>query len=172
MATKKKPTISKVHSSSAGMGIWLGIAFLIVLIDQLTKITVQKTFSYGETLPITSFFNLVLVYNPGAAFSFLGDQGGWQRWFFTAIAVGAIGFILYLLKRHPGQRLFCWALALILGGAIGNVIDRVAYGHVIDFLDFYWRGWGHFPAFNVADIGISIGAFLFIVDELRRVNKH
>jgi signal peptidase II len=172
MATKKKPTISKVHSSGAGIGSWLGIAFLVVLIDQLTKITVQKTFSYGETLPLTSFFNLVLVYNPGAAFSFLGNQGGWQRWFFTAIALGAIGFILYLLKRHAGQRLFCWALALILGGAVGNVIDRVAYGHVIDFLDFYWRGWGHFPAFNVADIGISVGAFLFIVDELRRVNKH
>jgi signal peptidase II len=172
MATKKKPTISKVHSSGAGIGPWLGIAFLVVLIDQLTKITVQKTFSYGETLPLTSFFNLVLVYNPGAAFSFLGNQGGWQRWFFTAIAVGAIGFILYLLKRHAGQRMFCWALALILGGAVGNVIDRVAYGHVIDFLDFYWRGWGHFPAFNVADIGISVGAFLFIVDELRRVNKH
>jgi signal peptidase II len=172
MATKKKPTISKVHSSGAGIGSWLGIAFLVVLIDQLTKITVQKTFSYGETLPLTSFFNLVLVYNPGAAFSFLGNQGGWQRWFFTAIALGAIGFILYLLKRHAGQRLFCWALALILGGAIGNVIDRVAYGHVIDFLDFHWRGWGHFPAFNVADIGISVGAFLFIVDELRRVNKH
>jgi signal peptidase II len=172
MATKKKPTISKVHSSGAGIGSWLGIAFLVVLIDQLTKITVQKTFSYGETLPLTSFFNLVLVYNPGAAFSFLGNQGGWQRWFFTAIALGAIGFILYLLKRHAGQRLFCWALALILGGAVGNVIDRVAYGHVIDFLDFHWRGWGHFPAFNVADIGISVGVFLFIVDELRRVNKH
>jgi signal peptidase II len=175
MATKKKPSISSVHknkSASAGMTPWLGIAFIIVLIDQLTKITVSKLFTYGETLPVTSFFNLVLVYNPGAAFSILGDQGGWQRWFFTAIGVGAIGFMLYLLKRHPGQRLFCWALALILGGAIGNVIDRVAYGHVIDFLDFYWRGVGHFPAFNIADIGISIGAFLFIVDELRRVNKN
>jgi signal peptidase II len=178
MATKTKPRISTIHKpgagagSGAGIGAWLGIAFLVVLVDQLTKITVSKLFAYGETLPVTSFFNLVLVYNPGAAFSFLGDQGGWQRWFFTAIAVGAIGFILYLLKRHPGQRLFCWALALILGGAVGNVIDRVAYGHVIDFLDFYWRGVGHFPAFNVADIGISVGAFLFIVDELRRVNKH
>ncbi|QNA90136.1 lipoprotein signal peptidase [Massilia sp. Dwa41.01b] len=172
MATKKKPLVSKVHSSGAGMGPWLGIAFLVVLFDQLTKITVSKLFHYGETLPVTGFFNLVLVYNPGAAFSFLGNQGGWQRWFFTAIALGAIGFILYLLKRHAGQRMFCWALALILGGAAGNVIDRVAYGHVIDFLDFYWRGWGHFPAFNVADIGISVGAFLFILDELRRVNKH
>jgi signal peptidase II len=172
MATKKKSSISLVNKSSASITSWLGIAFVIVLIDQLTKITVAKLFSYGETLPVTGFFNLVLVYNPGAAFSFLGDQGGWQRWFFTAIAIVAIGFILYLLKRHAGQRLFCWALALILGGAVGNVIDRVAYGHVIDFLDFYWRGWGHFPAFNVADIGISVGAVLFIVDELRRVNKH
>ena len=175
MATKKKPSITTIHkktSAGASMTPWLGIAFIIVLIDQLTKITVSKLFTYGETLPVTSFFNLVLVYNPGAAFSFLGNQGGWQRWFFTAIAIGAIGFILYLLKRHPGQRMFCWALALILGGAVGNVIDRIAYGHVIDFLDFYWRGWGHFPAFNVADIGISIGAGLFILDELRRVNKN
>ena len=105
-------------------------------------------------------------------FTGTGLKGGFQRWFFTAIAIGAIGFILYLLKRNAGQRLFCWSLALILGGAVGNVIDRVAYGHVIDFLDFYWRGVGHFPAFNVADIGISVGAFLFIVDELRRVNKN
>ncbi|MFC5461577.1 signal peptidase II [Massilia niabensis] len=172
MATKKKSSISTVHKSSADMTPWLGIAFIIILVDQLTKITVNKLFTYGETRPVTDFFNLVLVYNPGAAFSFLGDQGGWQRWFFTAIGVVAIGFMLYMLKRHPGQRLFCWALALILGGAVGNVIDRIAYGHVVDFLDFYWRGWGHFPAFNVADIGISIGAFLFIVDELRRVNKN
>jgi len=108
MATKKKPSISTVHKSGASMIPWLGIAFLVVLVDQLTKITISKLFVYGETLPITSFFNLVLVYNPGAAFSFLGDQGGWQRWFFTAIAIGAIGFILYLLKRNAGQRLFCW----------------------------------------------------------------
>lgn len=174
MATKKKSSsspVSKKSGAGAGMAPWLGIAFIIVLVDQLTKITVEKLFHYGESRHVTDFFNLVLVYNPGAAFSFLGDQGGWQRWFFTAIGVGAIGFILYLLKRHAGQRMFCWALALILGGAVGNVIDRIAYGHVIDFLDFHWRGLGHFPAFNVADIGISVGAFLFILDELRRVNK-
>ena len=174
MATKKKtasPSPKLVTSSGASMLPWLGIALIVVLLDQVTKITVERSFSYGETLPITSFFNLILVYNPGAAFSFLDDAGGWQRYFFTAIAVGAVGFILYLMKRHPGQRLFCFALALIMGGAIGNVIDRLAYGHVIDFLDFYWPGLGHFPAFNIADIGISVGAFLFIVDELRRVNK-
>jgi signal peptidase II len=128
-------------------------------------------FTHGEEKSVTSFFNLVLAYNPGAAFSFLGHQNGWQRYLFSAIAVIAVGFIVYLLRRHAGQRMFCWALALIMGGALGNLIDRVAYGHVIDFLDFYWSGLGHFPAFNGADTAITIGAILFIVDELRRVNK-
>ncbi|MEH6436100.1 signal peptidase II [Massilia sp. DD77] len=179
MATKKKPAISGVmkaapKSSSASGGAmlpWLGLALILVLFDQITKITVERTFFYGETVPVTGFFNLIKVYNPGAAFSFLGDAGGWQRYLFTGIAVAAVAYILYLLKRHPGQRLFCFSLALIMGGAIGNVIDRLAYGHVIDFLDFYWKGFGHFPAFNIADIGISVGAILFILDELRRVNK-
>ncbi|MBQ5947315.1 signal peptidase II [Massilia sp. ST3] len=179
MATKKKPAISGVmkaapksgSASGGGMLPWLGLALILVLFDQITKITVERTFFYGETVPVTGFFNLIKVYNPGAAFSFLGDAGGWQRYLFTGIAVAAVGYILYLLKRHPGQRLFCFSLALIMGGAVGNVIDRLAYGHVIDFLDFYWKGFGHFPAFNIADIGISVGAILFILDELRRVNK-
>lgn len=149
---------------------WLGIATIIVLFDQVTKIAVSQMLTYGQSRPITSFFNLVLAYNKGAAFSFLSNQGGWQRYFFTGIAIAASLLILYLLKRHAGQRLFCWALALILGGAVGNLIDRVLYGHVIDFLDFYIRGW-HWPAFNVADSAICIGAVLFVVDELRRVNK-
>lgn len=149
---------------------WMGIAVIVLLLDQLTKITVTRLFSYGESLPVTSFFNLVLVYNKGAAFSFLATQGGWQRWFFTVLGIGAALFIIYLLKRHAGQRMFCWALALILGGAIGNVIDRIAYGHVIDFLDFHFAGW-HWPAFNVADSAICIGAVLFVLDELRRVKK-
>jgi len=174
MATKKKPSFTAVPAArgrSNSMMPWLGIAFIVVLLDQLTKITVTTLFTHGEEKPVTSFFNLVLAYNEGAAFSFLSNQGGWQRYFFTGIAIAAVGFIVYLLRKHAGQRLFCWALALIMGGAIGNVIDRIAYGHVIDFLDFYWQGIGHFPAFNVADIGISIGAILFIFDELRRVNK-
>lgn len=149
---------------------WLGIAAIIVLIDQITKVTITKLFTYGESLPVTSFFNLVLAYNKGAAFSFLASQSGWQRYFFTGIAIAAVIFIIYLLKRHAGQRLFCWALALILGGAIGNLIDRVLYGHVIDFLDFYVGKW-HWPAFNVADMAIVGGAGLFIIDELRRVGK-
>jgi len=168
MATKKtfstKPT-------SGSMIPWLGIAFIVILFDQISKITITKLFAYREEKVITSFFNLVLAYNPGAAFSFLSDAGGWQRHLFTAIAIGAALYILYLLKRHSGQRMFCWALALILGGAIGNVIDRIAYGHVIDFLDFHWQGLGHFPAFNIADSAICIGAALFVLDELRRVNK-
>ncbi len=175
MATKKKTTVSAVNKpapqAKGSMLPWLGIAAIIVLLDQVTKITITRLFAYGETLPVTGFFNLILVYNPGAAFSFLGDAGGWQRYLFTGIAIGAVAYILYLLKRHGGQLLFSFSLALIMGGAIGNVIDRIAYGHVIDFLDFYWTGIGHFPAFNVADIAISVGAFLFIVDELRRVNK-
>jgi signal peptidase II len=169
MATKK--TFSSKSSSSASLTPWLGIAAVIILLDQLSKITIAKLFHYGEERVVTSFFNLVLAYNKGAAFSFLSNEGGWQRYLFTAIGIGAALYIVYLLRKHAGQRLFCWALALILGGAIGNVIDRLLYGHVVDFLDFHWRGFGHFPAFNVADTAICIGAALFVLDELRRVNK-
>ena len=167
MATKKIfPT-----KSSSSLIPWLGIAFIIMLIDQLSKITITRTFQLGEEKFITSFFNLVLAYNKGAAFSFLHNAGGWQRYFFTGIGVAAAAYIIYLLKKHGGQRMFSWALSLVLGGAVGNVIDRLLYGHVIDFLDFHWAGWGHFPAFNIADAAICIGAALFILDELRRVNK-
>jgi signal peptidase II len=173
MATKKKSGVSAVSAPRANSLMpWLGIAFIVILLDQLSKIAVTTLFMHGEEKPVTSFFNLVLAYNPGAAFSFLSNQGGWQRYLFTAIAIGAAIFIVYLLRRHAGQRLFCWALALIMGGALGNVIDRLAYGHVIDFLDFHWSGFGHFPAFNIADSAITLGAILFIFDELRRVNKH
>jgi signal peptidase II len=172
MATKKKPGFSAVPAARANLMPWLGIAFIVILLDQLSKITILKLFVHGEEKPVTKFFNLVLAYNEGAAFSFLSNQGGWQRYLFTAIALGAVAFIIYMLRRHAGQRLFCWALALIMGGAIGNVIDRLAYGHVIDFLDFHWQGIGHFAAFNIADSAITLGAFLFIFDELRRVNKH
>jgi signal peptidase II len=169
MATKKK-SFSPVSSSKASMTPWLGIAAIIVLLDQITKITMAKLFVYGESRPVTSFFNLVMAHNKGAAFSFLAGESGWQRYFFTGIAVVAVAFMLYLLKRHAGQRLFCWALALILGGAIGNVIDRAMYGYVIDFLDFHVAGW-HWPAFNVADMAIVGGAAMFVFDELRRVGK-
>ena len=170
--TKKAPSGAKpVYQSSASLFPWLGLAMIVVLLDQVTKLTVERTFAYAETLPVTGFFNLIKVYNPGAAFSFLGDASGWQRWLFLGIAIGAVGFCLYMMKKNATQRLFCFALALIMAGAIGNGIDRMVHGHVIDFLDFYWTGIGHFPAFNIADIGISVGAFLFVLDELRRVNK-
>jgi signal peptidase II len=169
MASKPKSFSSK--PSSGGLTPWLGIAFIVLLLDQITKITVNKTFRWGEEVVITPFFNLVLAYNKGAAFNFLSNESGWQRYFFTGIGIAAALFIIYLLKKHAGQRMFCWALALILGGAIGNVIDRVLYGHVVDFLDFHWKGLGHFPAFNIADSAICVGAALFILDELRRVNK-
>ncbi|MEO7497529.1 MAG: signal peptidase II [Massilia sp.] len=169
----RKPSFSSSSSARGGSMLpWLGIAFIVILCDQLSKISITKLFAHGEEKVVTSFFNLVLAYNRGAAFSFLQNESGWQRYFFTVIGIGAVCFILYLLRRHSGQRLFCWALALIMGGAIGNVIDRVLYGHVIDFLDFHLQGWGHFPAFNVADSAITLGAILFIFDELRRVNKH
>lgn len=174
MATAKKaakPSFSASSAPRASLAPWLGIAAIVVLLDQLTKIVVDKLWVYGEEKVITSFFNLVLAYNRGAAFSFLAGADGWQRYFFTAIAVFAVGYIIYLLRRHAGQRLFCWALALIMGGAIGNVIDRLAYGHVVDFLDFHFRG-VHFPAFNIADVAITMGAILFIFDELRRVNRN
>jgi len=162
--------MSRTLSKTAGGSLapWLGVAVIVILFDQLTKIAVAKVFAYGSSHAITPFFNLVLVYNRGAAFSFLAMAGGWQRWAFTALGVGAALLIGYLLKRHGTQRLFCTALALIMGGAIGNVIDRLLYGHVIDFLDFHVGAW-HWPAFNLADSAITVGAALLVFDELRRV---
>lgn len=170
MATRKQKTLSLGGSSGGSMAPWVGLACIVVLLDQLTKITIQQMLSFGESRAITGFFNLVLAYNKGAAFSFLAAQGGWQRWFFAGIAAAAVVFILWLLRKNASQRLFSTALALILGGAVGNLIDRIVYGHVVDFLDFHAGGW-HWPAFNVADTGICIGAALFVLDELRRVNR-
>jgi len=165
MATNKK-----TGNTSSSMLPWLGISAVVILLDQLSKITITKLFTYGESMPVTGFFNLVLAYNPGAAFSFLANESGWQRHLFTGIGICAALYIIYLIRNNSSQRLFCWALALILGGAIGNVIDRVMYGHVIDFLDFYYAH-SHFAAFNLADSAICLGAALFILDELRRVRN-
>ena len=159
-------TLSKRSSSS--LAPWLGVALIVILFDQLTKIAIAKVFAYGEPHALTPFFNLLLVFNRGAAFSFLAAAGGWQRWAFTGLGIVAALVIGYLLKRHGSQRLFCTALALILGGALGNVIDRLVYGHVIDFLDFHVGNW-HWPAFNLADSAITVGAVLLVFDELRRV---
>mgnify|MGYP000414411316 CR=1 FL=1 len=156
--------------SGSGVWLWMGVALIIFLVDQISKIAIVGAFQLGESLPLTSFFNLVRVHNPGAAFSFLADAGGWQRWFFTALGVVAAMVMVYLLRMHAGQTLFCMALSLLLGGAVGNVVDRVLYSHVIDFLDFYYGTW-HFPAFNVADSAITMGACLLILDELLRVRR-
>lgn len=156
--------------SSPRMLPWLVIAAAIVVCDQLSKIWISKLLKMGQTIDVTSFFNLVLAYNKGAAFSFLASASGWQRYFFTAISIIAVIFILYFIKKNTRQKLFCWSFSLILGGAIGNLIDRLMYGHVIDFIDFHINTW-HWPAFNIADSAITIGAILFVIDELRRVHK-
>lgn len=148
--------------------VWLWLAAVVILLDQATKLAViDQLTAYVDVIPLTGFFNLVHVHNTGAAFSLFADQPGWQRWFFLAIAGIATVVILHLLRKAEGRPLFASALALILGGAIGNVIDRLLYGHVIDFLDFYLGSW-HWPAFNVADSAITVGAALLIWDSLRK----
>jgi signal peptidase II len=155
---------------TSGLLMWLGIAIIIVLLDQVTKITMSRLLVYGQSEVIAPYFNLVMVYNQGAAFSFLANSGGWQRWFFSGLAFVVSLVIIWMLWKNASQRLFCWSLSLILGGAVGNLIDRLIYGHVIDFLDFH-IGTLHWPAFNVADSAITLGAALFVLDELRRVNR-
>jgi len=149
---------------------WLALAAALVVLDQLSKRWFDGSYFYGERVAVLPFFDFTLLYNPGAAFSFLADGQGWQRWLFTGIALAVVVLILSLLRKHPTQKLFCCALALVLGGAVGNLIDRVQYGHVVDFLLFYWNDW-HFPAFNVADIAITLGAGLLILDEALRLRR-
>jgi signal peptidase II len=149
---------------------WLGIAFIIILADQFTKTLILGHFQLGDSRTVFSFFNIVRVHNSGAAFSFLAGASGWQRWFFVGIGAVATVFIIWMLRSHGGQRLFSWALSLILGGAIGNVIDRLLHGYVVDFLQFHAGGW-YFPSFNVADSAITVGAILLILDELLRVRR-
>lgn len=150
-----------------GLARWLFFAGLLIVADQVTKAWIVQVFAWGEGTVVTPFFNLVRAHNPGAAFSFLAGAAGWQRWFFTVFGLVASAVIVWLLHRHGQQRLFAIALTLILGGALGNVIDRLHHGHVIDFLQFHWAGW-YFPSFNLADSAITIGAGLLILDELRR----
>jgi len=157
-------------TGSAGLLQWVGLALIILIADQFTKVLIVGYYNLHDSTYVTSFFNVVRMHNTGAAFSFLAGGSGWQRWFFTAIGLAAVTFILWLLKSHAGQRLFSFALACIMGGAVGNVIDRLVHGYVIDFLDFHWRGM-HFPAFNVADSAITVGAACLILDELLRVRR-
>jgi len=161
---------SRSSSSSSGLTSWLLIAALIILADQLTKVLILRTFQLGDMHPVTSFFDVVRAHNFGAAFSFLHGASGWQRWFFLGLGLVAAGFIIWMLRRHGHQKLFAWALTLILGGALGNVIDRAIHGYVVDFIQVHARSW-YFPAFNVADSAITVGAILLILDELRRVRR-
>ena len=149
---------------------WLLIALAIIVLDQLTKTWLIGRFAHGDSVTITSWFNVVRVHNSGAAFSFLAGASGWQRWFFVGIGAAAAVFIIWLLRQHGTQRLFGWALSLVLGGAVGNVIDRLIHGYVVDFIQVHHSGW-YVPAFNVADSAISVGAVMLIVDELRRVKR-
>ncbi len=154
--------------SSKSLLPWLGIALAVILLDQFTKTLILGYFRLGDSHTVTSFFNVVRVHNTGAAFSFLAGASGWQRWFFVVLGAVAAVFIVWMLRSHAGQRLFCWSLSLILGGALGNVIDRLMHGYVVDFIQVHYSGW-YFPSFNIADSAITIGAALLIVDELRRV---
>jgi signal peptidase II len=143
---------------------------LLAGLDQLTKLAVINLYAVGEQTVVTSWFNIVRVHNPGAAFSFLADAGGWQRWFFVGLGIAAVIVLGFLMIRHAGQTVFALAASLIISGAIGNTIDRLSWGHVIDFIDLHAAGW-HWPAFNLADSCIVTGALLLVLDELRRVRR-
>jgi signal peptidase II len=159
------------------LALWLGLAAIVILADQVTKTMILGSFQYGDVRPVTDYFNLVRAHNTGAAFSFLADGAGWQRWFFIIVGVLASGFMVWMMRNYPAQKLFCFSVSMIMGGALGNVIDRLVHGHVVDFLQFrfsilepIFQG-GYFPSFNVADSAITLGAVCLIVDELMRVRR-
>ena len=160
------------RSSSGGpsLWLWLGLALLVVVLDQLSKTLILGSFQLNDSRALTSWFNLVRVHNTGAAFSFLAGASGWQRWFFVGLGTVASAFIVWMLKKHPGQKLFCFAVTMIMGGAIGNVVDRLLHGYVVDFIQVHYGGW-YFPAFNLADSAITLGAICLILDELLRVRR-
>ena len=161
---------ARTAMEQASLSRWMWLALLIVMLDQISKVIAEASLTFGQRVNVFPFFDFTLLYNPGAAFSFLANQSGWQRWFFTLVGVLAIAFIAYLMRRHREDKRFLLALTLIMGGAAGNLIDRVLYGHVIDFLLFYWKKW-HYPAFNLADSAITVGAVLLILDELMRLRR-
>jgi len=155
----------------------MGLAVLVIVADQITKTWILQIFQLGDSRTVTSFFNLVRAHNPGAAFSFLADASGWQRWFFTGLGLVVSAFIVWMIRSNPQQKLFCFAVTMIMGGALGNVIDRMLHGYVVDFLQFrfgvlepIFRG-GYFPSFNLADSAITLGACCLILDEILRVKR-
>lgn len=149
-----------------GMHNWLGISAVVIALDLYTKHLVQSALAYGEHQAVTGFFDIVLFHNEGAAFSFLAGAGGWQRIFFSGFALVASGIILYLLRKHSDQKLYCLALSLVLGGALGNLYDRLTLGYVVDFLFFHYQSW-YWPAFNVADSAITGGVALLLWDSFK-----
>lgn len=159
---------SPAGRSGTSMRPWLIWALVILIADQITKMLILGNYRLGEASTITDFFNIVRAHNTGAAFSFLSNAGGWQRWLFTGIGAAATIFILWQLHAHCGQKLFSFALSSILGGAVGNVIDRLMRGYVVDFLQLHYAGW-YFPSFNLADAAITMGAASLVLDELLRV---
>jgi signal peptidase II len=152
-------------------GQWLWISLLVIILDQASKLLAETYLNYRQPVPVMPLFDLTLVYNQGAAFSFLSEAGGWQRWFFIALSlVISVVLVIWLGRIERQQRLQTVAIAMVLGGAIGNLIDRSLYGHVIDFIDVYWET-HHWPAFNIADSAISVGAVLLILDSFRSHEK-
>lgn len=149
---------------------WYVLAGLIIVLDQLSKWVVLNTIGPGQTIYVAPFWNWVLAFNPGAAFSFLADQPGWQRWLFTALALGISGWIAFMLRQHPQQKLLSLSLTLVMGGALGNVIDRVRFGAVVDFIQWHAAGY-YWPAFNIADSAITVGAVLLVFEQLTAANK-
>lgn len=160
----KKPTLTQKKTRLTPFFL---LSLLLILLDQASKLAIEARFSIQEFIPITSFFNIGLVYNPGAAFSFLANHSGWQRWLFTFLSIAASIFIIIQMHQNRIKSRYCVGLAFILGGAIGNLIDRVRIGKVVDFLDFHWLG-HHWPAFNIADSAILIGVTIVLLDEFVR----
>lgn len=170
-------TLNTQRGAARHLASWLALAAFVVLADQVTKAAIIERFQLGDVLPVTGFFDIVRAHNPGAAFSFLADGGGWQRWLFAGLGLVASVVIIWMIRNHPTQKLFCFAVSMIMGGALGNVVDRLQHGYVVDFLQFrlailepLFRG-GYFPSFNVADSAITLGAVCLIVDELLRVRN-
>ncbi len=145
----------------------LAIATLVLLLDQLSKWSALSNLKLGIPEEVLPFMNWLLLFNPGAAFSFLAQSSGWQRWFFTILGLAASLYILWLLRKNQSDKMLSWALSRILGGALGNVLDRIMYGAVVDFIDLHYGNW-HWPAFNIADSAICIGATLIVFSELRK----
>ncbi len=167
----------QLNGGAGRLWLWLGLALIVIVLDQFTKTMILGYFQLGDSRSVTSFFNLVRVHNSGAAFSFLAGASGWQRWFFVGLGVLASGFIVWMLVKHPAQKLFCFAITMIMGGALGNVLDRLLHGYVVDFLQFRFAllaplfPGGYFPSFNLADSAITLGAACLILDEILRVRR-